>query len=280
MPSLFSSSWFPSPTIRSTSARQSSTPDLPTSSSKFVQFHLFSTLLNLIGPWCSVPSFRWNCPKSAINFRNAATCIWPAHSHSKIHSFEIRWQTSNQRLFSLNSICHFFSFLADYTRGVRKWWFMMSIKFSLVCLLLHRDVDQRGLCGHYLPFLGAQRRPGLGDQQRALVSCTRPLHSLLLQVGGDQFAFWWFASMIDEIPFPFRQRSKAEKDLLWNHPKNPNQPVGPPLLYLAHYRGRRLCSSAVAPCYSLEVAVIVLSVFPVFSVFPLVMLEYNLKQIK
>ena len=97
MPSLFSSSWFPSPTIRSTSARQSSTPDLPTSSSKFVQFHLFSTLLNLIGPWCSVPSFRWNCPKSAINFRNAATCIWPAHSHSKIHSFEIRWQTSNLR---------------------------------------------------------------------------------------------------------------------------------------------------------------------------------------
>ena len=65
---------------------------------------------------------------------------------------------------------------------------MMSIKFSLVCLLLHRDVDQRGLCGHYLPFLGAQRRPGLGDQQRALVSCTRPLHSLLLQVGVDQFA--------------------------------------------------------------------------------------------
>ena len=248
MPSLFSSSWFPRPTIRSTSARQSSTPDLPTSSSKFVQFHLFSTLLNLIGPWCSVPSFRWNCPKSAINFRNAATCIWPAHSHSKIHSFEIRWQTSNQRLFSLNSLCHFFSFLADYIRGVRKWSFMMSIKFSLVCLLLHRDVDQRGLCGHYLPFLGAQRRPGLGDQQRALVSCTRPLHSLLLQVGVDQFVFCWFASMIDKIPFPFRQRSKAEKDLLWNHPKNPNQPVGVPLLYLTHYRGRILCSSAVAPC--------------------------------
>ena len=111
MPSLFSSSWFPSPTIRSTSAPQSSTPDLPTSSSKFVQFHLFSTLLNLIGPWCSVPSFRWNCPKSAINFRNAATCIWPAHSHSKIHSCEIRWQTSNQHLFSLNSICLFSLFL-------------------------------------------------------------------------------------------------------------------------------------------------------------------------
>ena len=120
--SLFSSSWFPSPTIRSTSAPQSSTPDLPTSSSKFVQFHLFSTLLNLIGPLCSVPSFRWNCPKSAINFRNAATCIWPAHSHSKIHSFEIRWQTSNQRLFSLNSIFVIFSsILADYTCGVKKW---------------------------------------------------------------------------------------------------------------------------------------------------------------
>ena len=82
-PVFFPHFGFPSPTIRSTSARQSSTPDLPTSSSKFVQFHLFSTLLNLIGPWCSVPSFRWNCPKSAINFRNAATCIWPAHSHSK-----------------------------------------------------------------------------------------------------------------------------------------------------------------------------------------------------
>ena len=65
----------------------------------------------------------------------------------------------------------------------------MSIKPSAVCLLLHRDVDQRGLCGHHLPLLGAQRRPGLGDQQRALVSSTRPLHSLLLQVGGDQFAF-------------------------------------------------------------------------------------------
>ena len=28
-----------------------------------------------------VPSFWENCPKSAINFRNAATCIWPAYSH-------------------------------------------------------------------------------------------------------------------------------------------------------------------------------------------------------
>ena len=110
-PVFFPHLGFPRPTIRSTPAPQSSTPDLPTSSSKFVQFHLFSTLLNLIGPWCSVPSFWWNCPKSAINFRNAATCIWPAHSHSKIHSCEIRWQTSNQHLFSLNSICLFSLFL-------------------------------------------------------------------------------------------------------------------------------------------------------------------------
>ena len=60
MPSLFSSSWFPSPTIRSTSARQSSTPDLPTSSSKFVQFHIFSSPLNLIGPlvFCALISVK------------------------------------------------------------------------------------------------------------------------------------------------------------------------------------------------------------------------------
>ena len=157
----------------------------------------------------------------------------------------------------------------------------MSIKPSAVCLLLHRDVDQRGLCGHHLPLLGAQRRPGLGDQQRALVSCTRPLHSLLLQVGVlFVLAFLDLPQWVTRSTSLFRQRSKAEKDLLWNHPKNPKQPVELPLLYLAHYRGRRFCPSAVAPCYSLEVAVIVLSVFPVFSVFPLVMLEYNLKQIK
>ena len=105
----------------------------------------------------------------------------------------------------------FFSLPADYTRGVKKWWFMMSIKFSLVCLLLHRDVDQRGLCGHHLPLLGAQRRPVLGDQQRALVSCTRPLHSLLLQVGVDQFAFCWFASMSDKISFPFQTKEQSRK---------------------------------------------------------------------
>ena len=138
---------------------------------------------------------------------------------------------------------------------------MMSIKFSLVCLLLHRDVDQRGLCGHYLPFLGAQRRPGLGDQQRALVSCTRPLHSLFFQVGGIQFAFsWLWPCFSEKISLHFQT--------------NEQHPVGLPLLNLPHYRvRRRYCLSAVASSYSLEVTVIVLSVFSVFSAFSLFMLE-------
>ena len=138
---------------------------------------------------------------------------------------------------------------------------MMSIKSSSVCLLLHHDHDGHGLFGHHLPLFGAQKRPGQDDQQCAVVSCARPLHSLFFQVGGNQFAFsWLWPCLSEKISLHFQT--------------NEQHPVGLPLLNLPHYRvRRRFCLSAVASSYSLEVTVIVLSVFSVFSAFSLFMLE-------